>query len=93
MLLTGIAIGGDVDMFDNVIQINVFLGLTFAGKTLKTEAQRILTEGFGLLIIRTRSVIYPYKPERQIALQYSDLFLIQRVRPLFCCGRCGFAAE
>lgn len=32
-------------MFDNVIQNNVFLGLTFAGKTLKTEAQKILTEG------------------------------------------------
>ena len=35
---------GDVDMFDNVIQNNVFLGLTFAGKTLITEIKRIFTE-------------------------------------------------
>ncbi|HGH5979076.1 TPA: Wzy polymerase domain-containing protein [Kluyvera georgiana] len=34
----------DADMYDNLINVNLFLGTTFAGKTLKTEAARIFTE-------------------------------------------------
>ena len=34
----------DDDMYDNMINVNLFLGNTFAGQTLKSEAQRLFSE-------------------------------------------------
>ena len=34
----------DDDMYDNLINVNLFLGNTFAGQTLKSEAQRLFSE-------------------------------------------------